>query len=424
MTTEVSVMNKQAIALATDSAGTVTLKEGEKIYFSENKLFTLSKYCPIGIMVYGNSDFMMVPIEILIKEYRKKINCKSFSKLHDYAKDFIRFVGGSLDSLFTKEIQDTHIQYTISAFIKSINEDLEKFESLEEKLTLIDRLHKLFSISDYLENCTKEKEVNFEKELTDVIKVAIKDDISIELPNKSFNKLKMMCVFIFTRIIHYTNNYAGIVFAGYGEEEYFPSIESYRFYGIANGLLKYVCEEEKSDKITHVNDVSVMAFAQGDVVSMFMEGIDPDYRKSMFWNVEELLKENSIKILNKITSLEKTERDTIEKELDNDVKNLMKKFYEDLDNYQYEYYVSPIITNVKFLAKDELAEMAETLVNITSYKRKSTMVPETVGGPIDVAVISKGDGFIWIKRKHYFKPENNHHFFANYYRKQGEENAR
>jgi len=47
------------------------------------------------------------------------------------------------------------------------------------------------------------------------------------------------------------------------------------------------------------------------------------------------------------------------------------------------------------------------------------MEAETVGGPIDVAVISKGDGFIWINRKHYFARELNPPFFANYYRKEG-----
>jgi hypothetical protein len=41
---------------------------------------------------------------------------------------------------------------------------------------------------------------------------------------------------------------------------------------------------------------------------------------------------------------------------------------------------------------------------------------ETVAGPIDVAVISKGDGFIWIKRKHYFSPELNPHFQGLYLR--------
>ena len=35
---------------------------------------------------------------------------------------------------------------------------------------------------------------------------------------------------------------------------------------------------------------------------------------------------------------------------------------------------------------------------------------------MDVAVISKGDGFVWINRKHYFKPELNASFFSNYFK--------
>ena len=61
--------------------------------------------------------------------------------------------------------------------------------------------------------------------------------------------------------------------------------------------------------------------------------------------------------------------------------------------------------------------MALSLVNITSFKRRVSIDElETVGGPVDVAVITKGDGFIWIKRKHYFDSSNNHHFFNNYYK--------
>ena len=61
--------------------------------------------------------------------------------------------------------------------------------------------------------------------------------------------------------------------------------------------------------------------------------------------------------------------------------------------------------------------MAEALVNLTSVKRKMSLELETVGGPVDVAVISKGDGFVWISRKHYFRPELNPHFIQNYYRR-------
>lgn len=57
-------------------------------------------------------------------------------------------------------------------------------------------------------------------------------------------------------------------------------------------------------------------------------------------------------------------------------------------------HVIPVLQAVYALPKDELASMAELLVNLTSFKRKISMQTETVGGPIDVAVISKGDGFI------------------------------
>jgi hypothetical protein len=89
---------------------------------------------------------------------------------------------------------------------------------------------------------------------------------------------------------------------------------------------------------------------------------------------------------------------------------------EAMTNYRNERFVEPVVDTVENLPKSELAAMAESLVNLTSFRQRVTPDTETVGGPIDVAVISRGDGFVWIKRKHYFDPELNHHFFANYYR--------
>ena len=83
-----------------------------------------------------------------------------------------------------------------------------------------------------------------------------------------------------------------------------------------------------------------------------------------------------------------------------------------LSDYRKEHYISPVMRVVQVLPKDELAAMAESLINLTSFKRRVSMEEETVGGPIDVAVISKGDGFIWIKRKHYFERELNQQFFC------------
>ena len=52
MTAELIVMNKNGLALAADSAVTISSGTGPaKIYNTANKLFALSKYHPIGVMV-------------------------------------------------------------------------------------------------------------------------------------------------------------------------------------------------------------------------------------------------------------------------------------------------------------------------------------------------------------------------------------
>ncbi len=80
-----------------------------------------------------------------------------------------------------------------------------------------------------------------------------------------------------------------------------------------------------------------------------------------------------------------------------------------------ENHIQPLLDAVGTLSKEDLSEMAESLIYLTYLKRRITFAEESVGGPVDVAVISKGDGFVWIKRKHYFRPELNQHFFSNYF---------
>ncbi len=61
-----------------------------------------------------------------------------------------------------------------------------------------------------------------------------------------------------------------------------------------------------------------------------------------------------------------------------------------------------------------MASLAEALVDIASLKLRVSKRTEVVGGPVDVATLSKGDGFVWIKRKHYFDEKYNAHFLKQY----------
>jgi len=65
MTAEIAIMNKSAIALAADSKVTIGSALGGKTFDTVNKVFTLSKVHPIGIMVFGNAEFMRYPWETI-----------------------------------------------------------------------------------------------------------------------------------------------------------------------------------------------------------------------------------------------------------------------------------------------------------------------------------------------------------------------
>jgi hypothetical protein len=124
MTAEIAIMNKEAIAIAADSAVTSREERGTKIFTSANKIFALSKYHPIGIMIYGNSNFMDVPWETIIKIYRNKLGKKDFDTLKEYADDFINFL--SKENLFPESEQEKYFQEKVYICFYSIKNDIEQ----------------------------------------------------------------------------------------------------------------------------------------------------------------------------------------------------------------------------------------------------------------------------------------------------------
>src|SRR5580658_2478290 len=92
MTAVVGILNKQAVAIAADSAVTISGANGRKIFNKANKVFTLSKRHPVGIMIYNSASFMATPWETIIKIYRRQLKDKSFATVRDYQDDFISFM--------------------------------------------------------------------------------------------------------------------------------------------------------------------------------------------------------------------------------------------------------------------------------------------------------------------------------------------
>ena len=157
------------------------------------------------------------------------------------------------------------------------------------------------------------------------------------------------------------------------------------------------------------------------MVVTFMDGIHPDYRQALREFVDEAIGRLIEHFGDQVkSSLSVVEHSLLLDEMSAAKAMIGERFQDRLREFLKIDHSDPIMSIVELLPKEEIAEMAEALVNLTSFKRRVTPEAETVGGPIDVAVISKGDGLVWIKRKHYFAPELNPRYFG---RDQGLRNA-
>ena len=70
MTTEIAILNRSAVALAADSAVSVSGPGGLKVYDGVNKLFELVRGRPVGVMIYNAAELSFRPWETIIKTYR------------------------------------------------------------------------------------------------------------------------------------------------------------------------------------------------------------------------------------------------------------------------------------------------------------------------------------------------------------------
>lgn len=433
MTTEIAVMNKSAVALAADSAVTITSQtaagRSHKVLNTANKLFSLSKCSPVGLMIYGNAGMLGIPWETIVKMYREQLRDKSFATTRNYADDFFKFldkfdVGDDLQRMFVLQVSKIELQSIRSALDEWVDDKIKhsKPNSVSESdvgkqliKTIKDRYSE--SIKHAKDSrISANKREGLRKKFRSRIK-SLCEEIFEELPLNRELHSKLLTIAINASCVS-RGRQSGIVIAGFGDKDLYPKCYDYDVTGVLAGTT--IRKDIRSQEISHNNDAVIMPFAQSDDVKTFMEGIGPSINDFLHNSFTVMFSQALPNVVRDEVSSKLSLNDTQKKELYKILKDVCKgacqSAFEELHKQKSINYIDPVLNATSFLNKEELASMAETLVNLVSFRKQVSFEAETVGGPIDVAVISKGDGFIWIKRKNYFPADLNHHYFSNYYR--------
>ena len=431
MTAEVVILNRGAVAIAADSAVTVGAP-GRKIYNTANKLFPLSATEPVAVMVYGAGSFGSIPWETVIKEYRRKLDTTTYGTVEEYATAFIADLSSFVEHVPMEEQRERVLMTALRELdmVRTSTEDLiEAASSAESPLSeahirgvILDEINTRIGLL--------QQGIAFEglsaSAVGREISAAVGNwsefvDRSLDgLPtNAEIRRRARVMVRTSLRVAQQIPWSSGVVVAGYGTDQLFPSVSHY----IVDGV---VANRVRSGRVGGVcigkdQSAGIYPFAQKDMVATFMDGIHPGYRVAFEEFVDEAIGLLVQHFGEQVEgSLAQTDYMELLEEMNRAKTSIVHDFQDGLDDFLKVHNSDPIMSIVELLPKEELADMAEALVNLTSFKRRVTPDAETVGGPIDVAVISKGDGLVWIKRKHYFEPELNPRYFG---RDQGLRNA-
>ena len=180
-----------------------------------------------------------------------------------------------------------------------------------------------------------------------------------------------------------------LVFAGYGEDEAYPSIYQYEVTGINKSKLQW--QLSGSANISGEQESNIFTSGQSDIIDAIELGIQNErigvIRKRFQTLIEDLLTQNLLDSL-----IVKIDYPTIRQEVADLIRESGKE------------HLRQHLKAIKQFDLQKMACLAENLIKATELHRKITFRQEGVGGLIDLAVITREDGFQWLNRKSWYEP--------------------
>ncbi|WP_131813376.1 hypothetical protein [Mycobacterium kubicae] len=419
MTAEAIVMNRSAVALAADSAVTFDSSAGIKTYDTANKLFELIKGSNIGIMIYNSAEINSTPWETVIKTYRHEHPTFSASHVQDYANHFLDYISAHT-GLITPEDEritaEMMARYQIVANLVGV-----LFDSPERLVTDTGRIIKTRVraavnriLAEWNSQLQAVQDINTGNADLNSLRTTFRDPIittaqeifdenDIPYTRTQLQGVADNVLLSFTKYVDHPFD-TGLVFAGFGTADYFPCMASAgisaRFCGSA---LTY---DDAVVRITAERRGHWETFAVDGPAKGWANGIHDQMRTAvvLHWGqwISHLLPKQ-LKSSLKDEGFTSDQMSKIVKSVGEIAKNQYGEFGQHMLNIEHSMFRDPMAASIELLPKDELAILAESLVNLTSLRHRMTIDQQNiVGGPIDVALISIGDGFVWLRRKHYF----------------------
>lgn len=222
-------------------------------------------------------------------------------------------------------------------------------------------------------------------EIFDTVEDIVKDFLDF-IPKQEF--------FLINSLIANWRHHTELVFTGYGNNQKYPQLVHVVIKGVVDHKLQYNTDDFEIFTISDEHPSEILYFGQTDITSALTEDISKNEDNKLLCTkiLSIFMVKKQIMMADNLIDEDKLDLPLCESK----IMSVLNARHEGLRQKWYN--------AVKDYSLQEMANLAKTLINATELHRSIMFQKESVGGLIDLAVITREDGFQWLNRKSWYEP--------------------
>jgi len=411
MTSQVLLINPLSVAIASDSV--ISQRDGENTFKTRDtseKILPLPNHC-IAVMTSGDSELAGYPIESLLWEWSRTLNTPLDTVDH-YLNSFLKWLE-KLPEMSNVNTQKQMYERLVDNFLNRLWKATADWEVTKRESNDISEEYRDENEVSFSEDSLKDLDsridvwVDWVKNL-DVL-TGLDESWSrgtyfqfADLANERINywlddrlisdgNLSKIQNAIQRLAANYVPTYSiGVVFAGFGNKDLLPKCVYTDIFDVLAGRTRH-------SKVAATGG-GYHFFGQWRHSVQFIRGIDSEFQRKAVQKFAHLM----------IEKFENDERLSFtpqqsEGEETASISDFCHELSREIDDYFEEYaqhnFTDPFMNVIRLSPESDLGRLAHTLIEIEAIRQSINETTPTVGGPIDVAVISKVNGFRWVQHK-------------------------
>jgi hypothetical protein len=399
MTAQIVILNKLCAVVASDSAVTLNMGDGRQRSFpTADKIFSLPDQHRIAIVHSGGTDFLGAPYSVLLSEWARSLPDAPLETVGDYFHNWSEWLGAQ-HTLFSDTAQTEFFKWMLRDYFLAVRQQLlsrcqeaglgaDEWSSDQADALITDVLD---ASLNYLKSQPpmpgwEDAEVDDYLKANESLVREVREWVFDDTPRspEGDNLLGALAKQLLLVVEPFSRD-AILVFVGFGNSQWFPAAQKGLFQGLLGDRLR-AGPPDKTEISMDMN-ASIIPLAQTEAVHTFLDAYNTSFLNEAHKRLSATIEQAKAIFPESAEQLDKLLAEA-HQELDSDFQQL-----------SWGTFVEPMINTVASLPPADLARMAESLVGLQVLRELTQAEAETVGGPIDVAMLTRSSGLRWVRHK-------------------------